>query len=133
VWALWTLLAVLLLLSALAIVYIRSSLFSWRVWCVLHKAKPRIRKLALARGMKVHLRCIGAVALSPKNLAIWVATQSDTERDELLGDATFKPECLEVLARCGYPQDALSFVGVAIQSQQMTDRKSGGSWFMAMK
>jgi hypothetical protein len=65
--------------------------------------------------------------------AIWVATQSDTERDELLGDATFKPECLEVLARCGYPQDALLFVGVAIQSQQTVDRKSGSSWFMAMK
>jgi hypothetical protein len=133
VWALWTLLAMLLLLSIPALVYPRSSLFSWSVWRVLFKVKPRIRKLALARGMKVRLRCIGAVALSPNNLAIWIATRSDTERDGLIGDLTFRSECREVLARCGYPLDGIPFVGLEIQSQQTVDRKSGCSWFMAMK
>ena len=79
------------------------------------------------------VRSIGAIGIGPEHLAIWIAVDKDWERDQLREDATFKRGCIDALGRCGYPPEALPFVGIQIESQQTVESKSGGSWHIAMQ
>jgi hypothetical protein len=97
-------------------------------------AKHRIRQLALARGIRPRwISSLGAINVDPKHLAFWVATEQDWERDQLLEDLTFRPDCLEAILQCGYPEEVVRFVGVAAESQQTVDRDFLRRWSWAMK
>jgi hypothetical protein len=93
------------------------------LWPSLFLATRLIKRLAARRGVPpkfvIH---IGAIDINPKHLAIWIATDKDWERDQLLRDSAFVTDCHAVLLRTGYPSEALPFVGVAIESQQTVDR-----------
>jgi hypothetical protein len=109
-------------------------IWNWRLSPKILLAKRRIRQLALARGIHPKwISIIGAIDVDPKHLAFWVATDKDWERDQLLDDLSFRPDCLQALLQCGYPEEAVQFVGVAVESQQTVDRDFLGRWYWAMK
>jgi hypothetical protein len=109
-------------------------IWNWRLSPKIFMAKRRIRQLALTRGIQPKwISSIGAIDVDPKHLAFWIATDKDWERDELLGGLSFRNDCLEALLRCGYPEEAVPFVAVAVESQQTVDRDSFGRWYWAMK
>jgi hypothetical protein len=109
-------------------------IWNWRLSPKIFMAKRRIRQLALTRGIRPKwTSSIGAIGVDPKHLAFWIATDKDWERDQLLEDLTFRPDCLEALLQCGYPEEAVPFVGVTVESQETVDRDFFGRWQGAMK
>jgi len=76
---------------------------------------------------------VGATDLGPENLAIWITTETDAQRDALLGDALYQRQFRQILAEVGYPAEAISQVGLAIESQETVDRDYEGSWFYATR
>jgi hypothetical protein len=108
--------------------------FSARLWPSLFLAKRRIKHLAKVRGIPPKFIVqIGAICIDPKHLALWIATDKDWERDQLLQDSTLAADCHAALLRSGYPPDAVPHVGIAIESQQTVDRDCAGSWWHMMK
>jgi hypothetical protein len=75
----------------------------------------------------------GAIHLSPKHLAYWVATDKDWERDQLIQDLTFRPACIRALVKCGYPKKFADFLGIAVESQETVDRECRGNWRTMMQ
>ena len=106
--------------------------FSWSIWFRMLFVKMRIKRLAAKRSISVSVSWIGAVAIDPKNCAIWVKTDRDFGRDDLAQDASFRDGVYEALKRCRYPPEAIPYVDLAIQSQQTVDRTFKGNWSQAM-
>jgi hypothetical protein len=77
---------------------------------------------------------LGAVWLSPCNLAFWITTQTDAERDLLMRSA---PELVsdfrQVLLDVGYPATAVTDVGFEFEAQQTVDRDYNGNWWYRVK
>jgi len=96
-------------------------------------AEGAIRALARQRVPLAGVFHIGAVDLSPFNLAFWITTPTDAERDMLAADTELQDEFRRILLRAGYPADAVLKVGFAFQSQQTVDRDYGGNWWYAVK
>ena len=133
-WIIWTIAAVLALqLWGILALLPKISGFTWRIWFLMLKVKSKIRRLARQRGIKVRVFWFGAVRIHPRHMAIWIVTPSASERDDLYEDESFGTDCREILRICGYPSDAISGVGFAIESQQTVDREFGGNWYRATK
>ncbi|MBX7249403.1 MAG: hypothetical protein K1X35_10225 [Caulobacteraceae bacterium] len=76
---------------------------------------------------------IGAVDISPANLAFWITTPTDAERDRLKADEDLRRAFRAALADAGYPPDSISHVGFAYESQETCDRDYGGNWWYVIK
>jgi hypothetical protein len=73
------------------------------------------------------------VWLSPSNLAFWITTQTDAERDLMRSAPELVSEFRQVLLDVGYPATAVADVGFAIESQQTVDRDYNGNWWYCVK
>ena len=96
-------------------------------------AEQAIRTLARQRVAAAGVFHIGAVDLSPFNLAFWITTTSDAERDGLKGDAALIESFRHALLTAGYPAEAVPRVGFAFESQETCDRDYGGNWWYVVK
>lgn len=92
--------------------------------------------------MRLHIRrtipqagvfSIGAFYLHPANLAFWVSTVTDAERDALLADPGFVAAMRAILLDAGYPADAVPLVGFTAESAETVQRDWGGSWWHRVK
>jgi hypothetical protein len=59
-----------------------------------------------------------AVWLSPRNLAFWITTQTDAERDLMRSAPELVSEFRQELLDVGYPAKAVADVGFEFEAQQ---------------
>ncbi len=89
--------------------------------------------LAQARFPCAAVFSFGATEIDPKYLAIWIATDTDAQRDELANDASFRQALIGVLESQDYPSAAIPYVGFAFQSEETVKRDYRGNWWYAVK
>jgi len=108
-------------------------LFNMRLWFAISSGKKEIKRLATQRCQIVEVFHFGATYIHPKNLAFWIRTKSDSERDLLRNDTKLIMEFREALLKANYPADAVPDVGFAFESDETVERDYNGSWFQARK
>ncbi|MCI0425155.1 MAG: hypothetical protein L0Z47_04790 [Actinobacteria bacterium] len=67
------------------------------------------------------------------DLAVWLCTSTDTERDRLDTDNPRLDVVREVLAAVGLTNDRLGVLATVAQSQETVDRDYRGNWFYALR
>lgn len=75
----------------------------------------------------------GAVDIDPKNLAVWITTDTDTQRDELLNNGALINQFRLVFRTAGYPGNAIQDICFEFESQQTVNRDFNGNWWHAVK
>jgi hypothetical protein len=100
---------------------------------VIRAAEAAIIALARQKVARAGAFHIGAVDIGPANLAFWITTATDAERDRLKADETMRAAFRAALAEAGYPADAIPHVGFAYESQETVSRDHGGNWWYAVK
>lgn len=71
----------------------------------------------------------GALEISPTHLDIWFITDSDAQRQHLLGLPDFDRTCHAALAATGYPAEAVPHVRFHAESEETVQRDWGGNWW----
>jgi hypothetical protein len=97
------------------------------------RAKREIQRIARRYCRQARVFIFGAIHLHPRHIAIWIATQTDEERDLMRASHELLPEFRRILLAAGYPPVAVPDVGFEFESQQTVDRDYGGSWWYAVK
>ena len=64
---------------------------------------------------------------------VWLVTEHDAERDQLLADDRLQDLVLLHLSRAGVRDDLTARGGVTVESEETVDRDFNGSWYHAMK
>jgi hypothetical protein len=104
-------------------------MLSLRIW----RAKREIRRSARQYSRRAKVFSFEATHLHPRNLAIWITTPTDEERDLMRATPELLPEFQRALLAAGYPTNAVPEVGFAFESQQTVDRDYNGNWRHAVK
>jgi hypothetical protein len=103
------------------------------LWLKIFRAKKKIKRLVRQIYADANLFSFGATNIDPQYLAIWITTQTDSERDNLRA----KPELIDkfrtTLSEAGYPREAVPKVGFEFESQETVNRDFHGSWYLATK
>jgi hypothetical protein len=97
------------------------------------RAKYRIRRIARRYCPCAKVFTLGAVWLSPRNLAFWITTQTDGERDSMRSAPQLVYEFRQVLLDAGYPVTAVADVAFEFEAQQTVDRDYNGNWWHRVK
>ncbi|WP_144445670.1 hypothetical protein [Inquilinus limosus] len=101
---------------------------------VIERAVGVIRERLKAGIPDVDIFWFGAIDLSPRHLAIWARVGTDAQRDFLLEDySDLTAEIRGIVKGCGYPEEASSFVGFAVESDETVNRDFDGSWWNCIK
>ena len=64
---------------------------------------------------------------------VWLVTEHDAERDQLLADDRLQDRVLLHLSRAGVRGDLIARGGVTAESEETVNRDFGGCWYHAMK
>ena len=113
----------------LSIVALMMSYFDWKLWPIIRRARRRVREIARCAcpNVKVFSRQ-AASRQAPRPLTIWIATDTDEQRDRFLQDPSLYSQLSQALIDVGYPAHAVPRVRFVVQSQQTVNRDYGGSW-----
>ncbi len=84
-------------------------------------------------GTEVRTTSYGAVDISPVHLAIWIITDADAQRDQLLALPDFIQTCRAALVASGYPPEAVPHVHFGAASEETVLRDWGGNWWHFFK
>lgn len=76
---------------------------------------------------------LGATEIDPRHLAIWITTDTDSQRNALNLDEAFKPAIRDILKKNGYPAEAIPHVAIVVESQETVSRDFLGNWWHAVK
>jgi hypothetical protein len=99
----------------------------------IRRAEKAILAIARARYPSCGIFSFGAVDIDPVNLAIWITSATDVQRDVLRRDPEFQASIRQALREVGYPAGAIDGVAFEIESQETVDRDHQGSWWYAVK
>jgi hypothetical protein len=97
------------------------------------RAKYRIRRIARRYCPHAKVFTLGAVWLSPRNLAFWITTKTDAERDSMRTAPNLISGFRQALLDAGYPTTAVADVGFEFEAQQTVDREYNGNWWYRVK
>lgn len=100
---------------------------------IIKKCEKAIKELARGKYKCCNVFSFGATDINPKHLAIWISTDTDTQRDALAKDDKFKKAVKSILKNNGYPEEAIPLIGIAFQSEETVKRDYGGNWWYAIK
>ena len=100
---------------------------------IIRKAEKAVTELARERYKCCKVFSFGATDISPKHLAIWITTDTDSQRDALSNDNEFKDAVRVILRKNGYPEEAIPSVGIAFESEQTVKGDYEGNWWYAVK
>jgi hypothetical protein len=76
---------------------------------------------------------IGSRPVKSHNLAFWITTQTDAERDLMRSAPELVSEFRQVLLDAGYPATAVPDIGFEFEAQQTVDRDYNGNWWYRVK
>ena len=104
-----------------------------------YEAEIKLCRDALGRqfsdrlGTDVRTTSYGAVDISPVHLAIWLITDTDAHRDQLLALQDFLQTCRAALVASGYPPEAVPHIHFGAASEETVQRDWGGNWWHFFK
>lgn len=75
----------------------------------------------------------GTYEINPKNLVYWICVESDSQKNLLKSNIELQKELKDLLAKQNYPLNAIKYVQINIESQEMVNRESEGSWYYHFK
>ncbi|MFA6152128.1 MAG: hypothetical protein WC716_12455 [Chitinophagaceae bacterium] len=75
----------------------------------------------------------GAYDISPKNLVYWICVKTDKDKLYLQSNETLMQDLRSILVKYNYPEEAIPFVHIGIESQETVDRVSRGNWYHHFK
>lgn len=121
--------AAVLICSLFGFARMFATVYDWRLWPAIRRARREIRDIARQRIPKAEVFShVGATAMNPGHVAFCITTATDKERDLLCQDPEVYQQFRNALLRAGYPQDTVPVVHFSIESQETVDRDYGGSW-----
>jgi hypothetical protein len=94
---------------------------------VIWRAKRRIQRTARRSCRNAKVFSFGAASINPSNLAIWLTTVTDEERNVKWASPELLSEFREILLAAGYPRAAIPEVGFEFESQQTVDCNYSGT------
>ena len=97
------------------------------------RARYGIRRIARRYCLHAKVFTLEAVWLSPRNLAFWITTQTDAERDLMRSAPELVSEFRQELLDVGYSAKAVADVGFEFEAQQTVDRDYTGNWWYRVK
>jgi hypothetical protein len=97
------------------------------------RARQEIQRIARQYCQQAEVFSFGATDIDPRHLAIWIATQTDEERDQMRATSDLIPTFQRVLIAAGYPSAAVPEVAFEFESQETVDRDYEGNWWYAVK
>jgi hypothetical protein len=97
------------------------------------RAEEAVLGIAQARYPACGVFGFGAVDVDPVQLAIWITTATDVQRDVLRRDPEFLADIRQALREAGYPAGAMDGIAVEVESQETVDRDHQGNWWNAVK
>ena len=125
-------LAVIIVVLLVGIITISNSMYDWKLWPAIRRAREEVRKVARQRIPNPEvISKQGATRISPGYLSFCIKTQTDRERDVLVQDPQLITDFRNALAKAGYPVQTNPVVHLGVQSQETVDRDYGGSWWEA--
>ena len=71
--------------------------------------------------------------IAPWGVHVWLGTDTDTERDRLLGRPRLNDDVASVLLDAGLERAGGAYGGVTVQSEETVSRDFEGSWFYALR
>ena len=93
-----------------------------------NKCEAAIRAFVQERYPDSQVFSFGAIGIHPRNLAIWIVTQTDSERDELAGQTGITEKLRGFMLNAGYPKEAVPEIGFAFESEETVSRDWNGDW-----
>ena len=106
---------------------------SWRLRWAIYRARREVRGLVRRISPRARVFTFGAARIDPRFLALWIATPTDAERDQLRADTNLMSALRAAFIRAGYPVDAVPSVRIAVESEETIARDFGGKWSRATK
>lgn len=100
---------------------------------IIKKSEKSILKIARQKYECCNVFSFGATDIDPKHLAIWVTTDSDSQRDTLIDDAGFQKAARDILRKNGYPEESIPLVVITFESEETVKRDYEGNWWYAVK
>ncbi|HEV2549374.1 MAG TPA: hypothetical protein VGU20_18800 [Stellaceae bacterium] len=97
------------------------------------RARRAIRGIARRYSPRAKVFSFGATWIDPRHLAIWIATETDDERDRLSAMPDVIDAFRRALLEAGYPPAAVPAVGFEFESEETVRRDYKGNWFYRMK
>jgi hypothetical protein len=97
------------------------------------RARRAIKRLVRRYCPRAKLFSFGATWIDPRYLAIWIATETDDERDRLRAMPDLIDAFRQALGDAGYPPAAIPEVGFEFESEETVRRDYGGNWFHRTK
>lgn len=91
-------------------------------------------RLALRKDYpSVETSWFGVVGINPRHLAIWVITETDSDRDAILAEGGLIRLIQDSLRAVNYPAEAIPYISGTVESQETVDRDYHGNWYLCMK
>ena len=100
---------------------------------IINKSKKNILEIARQKYECSNVFTFGATDIDPKNLAIWVTTDSDSQRDTLINDAGFQKDVRDILRKNNYPEESIPLVVITFESEETVKRDYEGNWWYVVK
>ena len=100
----------------------------------IHRIQRQIEDVASSKiSERFWVTHYGAVDINPRSLVFWICVESDAEKHRLERDQIFLEELRNLLKLNQYPDEAIPYVFLGIESQETVDRESGGNWYVHWK
>ena len=92
-----------------------------------------MRAMMAARSLRPSVWSWGAYGIDPKNIAFFMAVDTDQQKRALLDNPAVEAEFRALLARHDWPEQARQGVLFSVESEETVQRESGGSWYHHLK